>query len=47
MRQVYDAHVNQPNITLQVGRMVIQDLSKQELLEFCTHQLFVRAEPRP
>jgi O-antigen biosynthesis protein len=47
LQDFYNANVNSPNITVKLGRMVIENLSKDEFAEFCCRQLFVVAAPRP
>lgn len=45
--QLYEANKGLPSVTVQVGRVKLENLSPEELLECCTLQFIVLAHPRP
>ncbi len=45
--EIYQANRGQANVTLQAGRLRIENLSSDELLEYCTLQFIVLAHPVP
>lgn len=42
---LYEKNKGNPRITLRAGRVVMENLTPQELAELCTWQFFVRARP--
>jgi len=46
-QHLYDANKGQPAVTLQIGRLKLENLNEAELLEYCTLQFVVLAHPKP
>jgi SAM-dependent methyltransferase len=45
--ELYAANRGQPTVTLQLGRVKLENLTQAELLEYCTVQFVVLAAPKP
>jgi len=44
--ELYSANRGKPNVTVQVGRVKLENLSEADLLEYCTLQFIVLAHPK-
>jgi 2-polyprenyl-3-methyl-5-hydroxy-6-metoxy-1,4-benzoquinol methylase len=47
LKQVFADGKGQGNLTLDMGRMRLANVSQRELMEFCAEQYILRARPRP
>ncbi|HEX4858918.1 MAG TPA: class I SAM-dependent methyltransferase [Usitatibacteraceae bacterium] len=47
LEDFYQKNIQKPNISFGIGRLVMNNVTPQELTELCTWQFFIRARPLP